>query len=90
VGVAYETVKLVESGQHVSWTVTSAVQGDFVGIAEVVGLVVGEVDVASCIYMSALALSLHGDHVEIKILGQPYQSLVVSTDVGYASSRLPS
>jgi hypothetical protein len=49
VGVAYETVKLVESGQHVSWTVTSAVQGDFVGIAEVVGLVVGEVDVASCI-----------------------------------------
>jgi hypothetical protein len=47
--VTYEAVKLVESGQHVSWSVASAVQGDLVWIAEIVGVVVVEVDVASCI-----------------------------------------
>jgi hypothetical protein len=57
---AYETVKLVESGQHVSWSIASAVQGDLVWIAEVIGVVVGEVDVASRIYVLTLTIPLHG------------------------------
>jgi hypothetical protein len=73
--VAYETVKLVESGQHVSWSVTSAIQGNLVWIAEIVGLVVVEVNIASCIYMSALAMPLHGDHSQDQALGSALPEL---------------
>jgi hypothetical protein len=40
----------VECRQHVSWAVVGVVEGDCVGVAEVVGLGVGEVDVASCVF----------------------------------------
>jgi hypothetical protein len=40
----------MECRQHVSWAVVGVVEGDCVGVAEVVGFGVGEVDVASCVF----------------------------------------
>lgn len=51
----------MESGQHVSGPVVRTIQGHRVGLAEIVGLIVVEVDVSSCIWTSGSVSPLYRD-----------------------------
>jgi hypothetical protein len=45
----YKTVKLMERGQHVSWPFMCAIQRDHVWVAEVVGFMIVDSYIASCL-----------------------------------------
>ena len=45
----YETVKLMESGQHVSWSIVCPIYRDRVWIAEVVRFIIVESYISSCV-----------------------------------------
>ena len=49
--LTYEAVELVESGQHVAGSVMCSVQSDHVRVAEIVGFIIVQVHIASCIYI---------------------------------------
>ena len=54
--MTYETVKLMERGQHIARSIIRAVQRDSIRVTEIVVLVVVEVHIASCVYNFTLEM----------------------------------
>jgi hypothetical protein len=52
----YETVKLMESGQHISRSFSRTVQRNRIWVTQIIVLIVVEVHIASCIYELTLVM----------------------------------